>query len=390
MQARSASERNPPGLPLIPEITAVKNGTRQHTKVERPYHHAPTPSDLMPQQPSGSDGSCDLPRLHDLISRHTDGLITPDEHRDLAAVLEADPEARRLWFLRNDIDLGLAASAEQNRSEIVVPDRVATAAVKRPRAASTAGFTMALAGVGALAGIAIGIFGASAVWALALPGSGAAGTTIPVLAESFEDGQAKTVPGLPRGLTDPDVDLWRGDEASVVTAMQKVDPAAGSRMLRFERATHAGENSPKSAWSDVYRLVDARPFILLAEGQPVTARLAADFSMASDACGPDEKYSVSVHLYAFDRDISDAPKPLSLGWVGENCVASGTKRVPIECGKQGWRRVTVDASLPPEAKFVLLHVSAVRDYPKQSSEPAVFAGHFVDDVTLELYVGSQR
>jgi hypothetical protein len=99
---------------------------------------------------------------------------------------------------------------------------------------------------------------------------------------------------------------------------------------------------------------------------------------------------VSVHLYAFDRDISDAPKPLSLGWVGDNCVASGTKRVPIECGKQGWQRVTVDASLPPEAKFVLLHVSAVRDYPEQSSEPAVFAGHFVDDISLELFVGSQR
>jgi hypothetical protein len=289
-----------------------------------------------------------------------------------------------VWFLRNDIELGLATSAEQSRSEIVVPDRVATALAERPRAAAIAGFTMALAG------IAVGVFGASAVWALAVPGPGAAGTTIPVLAESFESGQAKTVPGLPRGLTDPDGDLWRGDEASVVTAMQKVHPAAGSRMLRFERATHAGENSPKSAWSDVYRLVDARPFILLAEGQPVTARLAADFTMAADACSPDQKYSASVHLYAFDRDISDAPKPLALEWVRESCVASGMKKVPLECGQRGWRRVTVDASLPPEAKFVLLHVSAVRDYPEQSSEPAVFAGHYLDDVNLELFVGSRR
>ena len=337
----------------------------------------------MPQQPSGSVGSFDLPRLHDLISRHTDGLITPDEHRDLAAALDADPEARRLWFLRNDIDLGLAASAEQNRSEIVVPEPAAFAG-ERPRAASIAGLTMALAG------IVIGIFGASAVWALALPGPGAAGTTIPVLAESFEKGQSKTVPGLPRGLADPDGDLWRGDEASVVMAMQKVDPAAGSRMLRFERATHAGENSPKSAWSDVYRLVDARSYILMAEGRPVTARLAADFTMAADACGPDEKYSASVRFYAFDRDISHAPNPLPLEWVYENSVASGAKRVPLECGRTGWQRVTVDASLPPDATFLLLHVSAVRDYPKPTSEPAVFAGHFVDDVSLELFVGSRR
>jgi hypothetical protein len=337
----------------------------------------------MPQQPSGSDGSCDLPRLHDLISRHTDGLITPEEHRALAAALEADPEARRLWFLRNDIDLGLAARAEQSRGEIVVPEPAAFA-VKRPRAAAIAGGTMALAG------LAVGVFGASAVWALAVPAPGAAGTTIPVLAESFEDGQAKTVPGLPRGLTDPDGDIWRGDEARVVMAMQEIEPAAGSRMLRFERATHAGENSPKSAWSDVYRFVDARPYIPLAEGRPVTARLAADFSMAADACGPDEKYSASVRFYAFDRDISQGPNPLPLEWVYENSVASGMKRVPLACEQRGWQRVTVDASLPPEAKFVLLHVSAVRDYPKPTSDPAVFAGHFVDDVSLELFVGSQR
>jgi len=341
----------------------------------------------MPQQPSGSgvmaDGSLDLPRLHDLISRHADGLIVEDEHRELAAVLEADPTARQLWFLRNDIDLGLAARAEQHRSEIVKAEPVSLAA-KRHLAVSVA------ASATALAGIAIGIFGVSAVWALTLPGQGAAGTTIPVLSESFERGQAKTVPGLPRGLADPDGDLWRGDEARVVTAMQEIEPVSGSRMLRFERATHVGENSPKSAWSDVYRLVDARPYILMAEGRPITARLAADVTMAADACGPDEKYSASVHLYAFDRDISDAPQPLPLEWVRENCVASGTKKVPLECGQQGWRRVTVDASLPPEAKFVLLHLSAVRDRPKQTSEPAVFAGHFLDDVSLELFVGNQR
>lgn len=340
----------------------------------------------MPQHASGPSPSLDLSRLHDLISRHADGLIVEDEHRELAAVLEADPTARQLWFLRNDIDLGLAADAERNRGGVVGPWPAATARrepLPGPRAAA-AGASMALAG------IAIGIFGASAVWALTLPGQGAAGTTIPVLSESFERGQAKTVPGLPRGLADPDGDLWRGDEARVVTAMQEIEPVSGSRMLRFERATHVGENSPKSAWSDVYRLVDARPYILMAEGRPITARLAADVTMAADACGPDEKYSASVHLYAFDRDISDAPQPLPLEWVRENCVASGTKKVPLECGQQGWRRVTVDASLPPEAKFVLLHLSAVRDRPKQTSEPAVFAGHFLDDVSLELFVGNQR
>jgi hypothetical protein len=35
---------------------------------------------------------------------------------------------------------------------------------------------------------------------------------------------------------------------------------------------------------------------------------------------------------------------------------------------------------------LLLHVSAVRDEPRPTSEPATFRGHFVDDVTLDLLV----
>jgi hypothetical protein len=48
--------------------------------------------------------------------------------------------------------------------------------------------------------------------------------------------------------------------------------------------------------------------------------------------------------------------------------------------------VEVEASLPPEAKFILVHIAAVRDRPKRTSEPAVFRGHFLDDVVLDLHV----
>ncbi|MFM1996450.1 MAG: hypothetical protein RLZZ111_837 [Planctomycetota bacterium] len=329
-----------------------------------------------------TDPAVDSNRLHDLISRHTDGLITPEEHAELAAALAADPEARGVWFLRNDIDLALASKAAERRDKLLVPEAVlapAGVASKRSRAAGLAGAALAAAGV------AVGVFGASAVWALTVPWTGQSDTTIPVFSESFEHGASKTVAGLPRGVADPDGDIWRGDDALVTAASQKVDPIAGGRMLRFLRSTHDGENSPKSAWSDVYRFVDARPYLVLADRQTVTARLAASFALSPDACAEGEAYSASVRLYAFDRDISDSPEPLSLGWVLENCVASGMKKVPLTCGRPGWQRVSVDASLPADAKYVLLHVSAVRDEPKPTSEPAVFRGHFVDDVSLELH-----
>lgn len=322
-------------------------------------------------------------RLHLLISRHADGLITPEEHRELAAVLEADPQARKQWFLRNDIDIAVSSRAAEHYETAVVAGSaspVGGAAPNRFRAAALAGPLLAAAGV------AVGVFGASAVWAFSLPRSAFTETVIRVFAESFERGVTTTLPALPRGLTDPAGTVWRGDEAAVVTSRQGVNPATGSRMLAFKRSTFVGENSPASAWSDVYRFVDVRPFLAMAGDQPVTARCAGNFAIAADACAAGEAYSVSVHFYAFDRDIPDAPNPLPLTWVRENCVASGTKRVPLACEQKGWQRVAVEASLPPEAKFVLLHVAAVRDVPGPTSEPAVFRGHFVDDVDLEFHV----
>ncbi|MEX0687143.1 MAG: hypothetical protein WD072_00570 [Pirellulales bacterium] len=326
-------------------------------------------------------------RLHDLISRQADGLITAEEHRELTTALETDPEARKAWYLRNDIDLALATKAAGRREELLAPFSV----VNPGFAANPGGFSKrfraaALAGpVLAAAGVAVGVFGASAVWAFTVPRSPAAETVVRVFSESFEGSVAATVPALPRGLRDPAGNVWRGDEARVVTARQGVAPVAGAWMLAFERSTFVGEDSPASAWSDVYRFVDARPLLVLAEGGGVTARLSASFALALNACADAEAYSASVRIYAFDRDIADSPDPLPLNWVLDNCVASGMKKVPLVCGQAGWQRVSVDASLPPNAKFFLLHVSAVRDVPGPSSEPAVFRGHFVDDISLELH-----
>lgn len=331
-----------------------------------------------------SEPAFSLERLHDLISRHSDGLITAEEHRELAAMLEGGPEARREWFLRNDIDLALVTRAEGRREELLVPNGAAgvkpASAPRRFRAAGLAGPLIAAAGV------SLGLFGASAVWAFAVPRSAFTERVIRVFTESFECDVAATVPALPRGLGDPAGSVWRGDEATVVAARQGVEPVAGSRMLAFERSTFVGEDPSTSAWCDVYRFIDARPVLVMAKQQPVTARLSASFSLAPDACAAGEAYSASVRIYAFARDISAAPEPLSLGWVVEHCVASGTKKVPLACGRTGWQRVTVDASLPPEAQYVLLHVSAVRDEPKPTSEPATFRGHFLDDVALDLLV----
>jgi hypothetical protein len=326
-------------------------------------------------------------RLHFLISRQVDGLITAEEHAELAVALQGDASARKQWFVRNDIDLALAGRAADQALRVLGPGSRG----KRD-AATRKGFRVAALASPVLAalGLVAGVFGASAVWAFATPRIPASEKVVRVFSDSFESGPKATLPALPRGLGDPAGDVWRGDEARVVAARQGITPAAGGRMLAFERSTYAGENPPASAWSDVYRFIDARPFLRVAQGmdqqQSLTARLAARFALAHDACGEGEAYSACVTLYALDRDLAASPDPLPLAWVVENCVACGKKKVPLVCGEDGWQRVEVEASLPPEAKFVLVHIAAIRDRPKPTSEPAVFRGHFVDDIVLDLRV----
>ena len=72
-----------------------------------------------------------------------------------------------------------------------------------------------------------------------------------VFAEGFESGVMETQVGLPR-----EVGHWSGDKADVVSSTSQVKAHGGAKMLRFLSATYSGENSPRSHWSDVYRIVD--------------------------------------------------------------------------------------------------------------------------------------
>jgi ferric-dicitrate binding protein FerR (iron transport regulator) len=71
-------------------------------------------------------------RLHRLISGQADGTLSDAEFPELSARLAADPQARAVWFLRNDIEIGLA--------RVTAP---AAAATPTPALASAAGWATA-------------------------------------------------------------------------------------------------------------------------------------------------------------------------------------------------------------------------------------------------------
>ncbi|MFM8802563.1 MAG: hypothetical protein ACKOK8_01405, partial [Planctomycetia bacterium] len=88
-------------------------------------------------------------RLHRLISGLADGTLSDAEFHELSARLADDPGARAVWFLRNDIEVGLARAT----APAVTPSQVRAAA--SPPASPSRGrrFAAALAATACLVAV---------------------------------------------------------------------------------------------------------------------------------------------------------------------------------------------------------------------------------------------
>ncbi|MFM8709572.1 MAG: hypothetical protein ACKOHK_16205, partial [Planctomycetia bacterium] len=88
-------------------------------------------------------------RLHRLIGGLADGTLSDAEFHELSVRLADDPGARAVWFLRNDIDVGLARAT----APAVTPSQVRAAA--SPPASPSRGrrFAAALAATACLVAV---------------------------------------------------------------------------------------------------------------------------------------------------------------------------------------------------------------------------------------------
>jgi len=194
-----------------------------------------------------------------------------------------------------------------------------------------------------------------------------------VFNEGFDSGVTKTVPGLPR-----ETSLWSGDEAEVVTKTTQVKAHGGAKMLRFLSATYPGENSPRSQWGDVYRLVDVRG---LADARSTVARVSAFF--AQGTMDAEAQFACSVEALALDQDLSELPPHLELAWLRQHSSAAGLRKVALPSAQE-WKQVSVEVPITPETRYVMLHLAIVQDRPTLISGVVQFPSHFMDDVKVEL------
>ncbi|HSJ02723.1 MAG TPA: hypothetical protein VK956_09740 [Verrucomicrobium sp.] len=315
------------------------------------------------------------PHLLELMQRYFSGVSTAEETQQLQQALKVDADLRALYldFMNLDVALGAAAEAATyipGAEPPLLPFPLTTAAPLSTRQLRWRPMIAAAA-----AGLVIGLFSASLVWAYVAPYPSKGAT---LMVEGFEleglkDADLRTLPGLPLS---PGV--WAGDDAQVVTTEQEIKPRGGRRMLRFNSATHAGEDARRSAWGDVYRLVDVRKLVT---NNHSALRLSASFNTIPHPT--DEEYQCSVELCSLDSDPADAPQPLTLPWVRENSSSTVLRKFPLK-NDVAWKSTNVEIPVTPQTRFVLVHLAVLRTKPYPPTGAVQFTGHYVDNVKLQV------
>ncbi|MEY4484781.1 MAG: hypothetical protein RL693_2233 [Verrucomicrobiota bacterium] len=297
----------------------------------------------------------------ELIRRCRDGEASPDELALLESNLRYDAAFRDAYVRYINVDVALSSVAEAEPLPEPTP-------VIRPRR-----WIQWRPLIAAAAGLVIGLFSASMVFAYGVPRAVATASRLFVLVDgSFEDQTGRLASGFPA-----EFGKWSGDEAKFARE-KAVD---GKQALRFVRAEGDATvaNSPANS-CDVYQLVDLRSLKADAEGGEATLEMSAQFLDARIATGANVTFT--CRLYVF----SGSPESLRGEWplTRKDAMAYGAGIVESTGGApQTWRSVTTKVLLPAQADFAVVQLVAGK-VPLNDNQPAEFSEQFVDDVQLTL------
>ncbi len=315
----------------------------------------------------------DMNRLHFLFAAHSDGTLTAEEHAELQERLRGDAEARRLWFLHQDVEDGLHALAQQDGEAdlaVKVPGVMPARARKgwlqwRPLTAAAA------------AGLVLGLFSASVVFAYAVPHVQPWAERVLALADAgFEQGTAPAAEGVPVRFG-----LWSGDFTESTAAQQGVVPKEGKRMLRFLRSDSAvSAGMEKSGGGNLYQVVDMRAWRSeIADGQAVVD-WSAWYQWVPGAGETGMQFMTNV--WAFNGTTEILPRNWKEHLYQE--TAKSSHRMNAEEARGKWRETTGRMTVPADTDFLVIELKVIPQLAAAGAGAHEFSGCFADEVRLVL------
>ena len=307
---------------------------------------------------------------HELIQHYIAGTLTDADARLLQATLKKEPAAAELYLSYMNLDVALEAHASSSAS---IAQMLAGQPLSLEARPARPVFWRPL--MAAAAGLALGLFSASLLFAYASPQAVVTASRLLALVDGGFERQPNRIPsGFPS-----EIGVWSGDEAAVVSGRTK----AGGKALCFQRAQGdaAVPYSPADS-CDIFQVVDLRSLRSKGEGLgDAVLELSSDFhDTRSEGGGP---LRFGCHLYLF----SGNPEALHSLWPAplREALGSGVAGWISEGGGdvQEGRRVTARCVLPANADFAVVQIACGR--PRGKALPAPELGRqFADNVNLML------
>ncbi len=309
---------------------------------------------------------------HDLIQRHIAEATTEEEASLLRDTLMRDDAVARLYLRYMNLDVALeahAASSEAMTEMLLAPDAVTPGRSTRwlswrPLAS-------------AAAGLVIGLFSASLVWAVAGPRLQAwHSKVLPVVNADFEEDKPLSSGGVP-----VQCGVWSGDYAESTAGENEVQPKHGTRMFRFLRSDSSlVSDAQSSRTGNMYQAVDMRGYRAeLADGQ---ARLDWSAWFQWVPAAEERTMSFAVNVWTFTGD----PSILPANWrdhLYRETAKSGSKKAFDDSPRQ-WRELKGSMIMPPDTDFLVIELKAIPPEQPDTTEPYRFVGCYADDVRLVL------
>jgi hypothetical protein len=298
--------------------------------------------------------------LDHLIHGCLEGCLSENEAARLSALLEHSAEARERYWATASVHGLLEDSLQQASLRLISGQetRAQTLAVRwfpwRPW-------------IAAAAGLAFGIFGASMVWAYALPmANRTAERTVSVLTEGFERANLPPPRGFPRQANE-----WSGDLSAPVPAESGVTPVEGDRMARLEQVS-PGARKFSYAW----RILDLAEHSAPSAAETRKVEVSAAFHTAGEA----RPLRYQIRLAAFSQE----PGEVRQIWNNEPVLFDTVlqhvgRNVRVGADDPGWEVVQASMEIPAGTRSLLISLAASEADPASAPK-----NHYLDDVRVRL------
>ena len=296
--------------------------------------------------------------LDDVLNKYLDGSLTEDEALDLSNRIEESSEVRERYWELASIH-GMVEQTMQSASLQATTGRESAEPERRPR---VSGLSRIKTGI---AGLAIGVFSVSVVWAFNLPQDKKSDQEVrEIVSESFEDPGKEFKSRFPS-----EAGKWFG-EISSISADEAISSASGVRVAQFI-------DNPKVKFSYARYLIDLDEYAKPGQNQSRSVRVEASFF----ASNPDESSVFQIRLAAFSQEPQEV-RPI---WNDQEVLFDqvlqhvGRNHITKPGQKPDWHRLEASIEIPPETRSLVISLGAgMVDSNGDKSN------HYLDEVRVSL------